>query len=131
MKLSPKKLGDKIKFAGMTKTTVAERAGTSPTMISKYLKGEHNPRPHRLADLAKALRVSVADLCDLPADDDFSTVERLVLETLESLSDERAGKIIATEIKRLAAQFVDHDNPLCETLCDLLAAGAKAQAKHH
>lgn len=50
---------------GMVQIQLAERAGVSQRTISNVVRGAHQPRIEVLDALAKALGVSVSDLCTL------------------------------------------------------------------
>ena len=50
--------------SGLTQQSVAAKAHLDPTYISGIERGVRNPSLLSIARLAKALRVSIADLCE-------------------------------------------------------------------
>jgi transcriptional regulator with XRE-family HTH domain len=54
--------------AGMTQLQLSEELGVHETAVTNWERGERVPRVDRLGELARALKVSPADLTDLAGD---------------------------------------------------------------
>jgi XRE family transcriptional regulator, regulator of sulfur utilization len=66
--MSPERFAVRLKelreSRGMTQEQLAKKAGVSRAYLSRLEMGRHDPPLSRLRKLAKALRVSVADLVE-------------------------------------------------------------------
>jgi transcriptional regulator with XRE-family HTH domain len=77
---------------GMTQGMLAEKAGISQKMISRYERGEQEPTAGKLEDLASALGVTPGDLFEVidPVEEDGRSFRRGLQElwSLEALEDD-------------------------------------------
>ena len=75
-----KAFADKVKEArislGWSQLQLAREVGVSPRSVQAYERGEKTPRPVMLANLAKALKVSVKFLADGDCDDPAADIEK-------------------------------------------------------
>ncbi len=56
------KIGEAIKYSGMTQTQIAKKIGVSQQMISSYLKGDKLPALDTLANLCQALDLDANEI---------------------------------------------------------------------
>ncbi|MBQ7502599.1 helix-turn-helix transcriptional regulator [bacterium] len=99
-----KAFADKVKEArislGWSQLQLAREVGVSPRSVQAYERGEKTPRPVMLANLAKALKVSVKFLADGDCDDPAADIEK---DSYIEEARERYGAKGARDAERLLA----------------------------
>ena len=89
---------------GMSVTALAERGDVSRRYITEAEAGRANLTVLKLAAMAAALRLSLAELCDLPAA--APPTERIALVGLRGSGKSTVGALLATELE---TPFVELD----------------------
>ncbi len=91
--------GDRLsklaKKSGYTQKELASMIGVTESAMSRYLKGEREPKLEVIANLATALNTTSDYLiCGTVADYDFSEIYRLVARSTSTMTDEEKMKIM-------------------------------------
>lgn len=89
---------------GQTVTGLAERAGVSRRYVTEAEAGRANVTVLKLSAMAGALRVTLADLCDLPIAP--PRTERIALVGLRGAGKTTVGRLLATALE---TPFVELD----------------------
>ena len=94
MKTWENSIKERRKKARLTLAELSERTNISPTSLSRYERGEQYPRPATIANIARALDCSVADLRDPSSAQEEGLIEKImyILNTKKSDLDWMAEK---------------------------------------
>lgn len=95
--------------AGLSVTSLAERANVSRRYVTEAEAGRANLSVIKLAELARALRVPLKELCDLPTERTRS--ERIALVGLRGAGKSSVGRALALELE---VPFVELDQRIAE-----------------
>lgn len=90
-----------LKEQGMTQKELAARIGTTEAAVSKYVKGEREPRAEILANIATVLHTTSETL--LGIDDGvktpFGTIKALCAREAVDMSQEEKSELIMTILR--------------------------------
>lgn len=95
--------------AGLSVTSLAERAGVSRRYVTEAEAGRANLSLIKLAELARALRVPLKELCDLPTE--RTRTERIALVGLRGAGKSSVGRALALALE---VPFVELDQRIAE-----------------
>ena len=99
-----KAFADKVKEArvslGLSQTQLAQEMGVSARSVQAYERGEKTPRAAKMAQLAKALKVSVKFLTDDECEDPVADIEK---DNYIDEARERYGSKGARDVEQLLA----------------------------
>ncbi len=95
--------------AGLSVTALAERAQVSRRYVTEAEAGRANLSVIKLAELARALRVPLRELCDLPAE--RARTERVALVGLRGAGKSSVGRQLAVQLE---VPFVELDQRVAE-----------------
>lgn len=87
-----------LKEQGMTQRELAARVGTTEAAISKYVKGEREPRAEILANMATVLKTTSEALLGLDegVKTPFGTVKALCARAAADMTQEEKNELIMT-----------------------------------
>ncbi len=87
-----------LKENGMSQRELAMRVGATESAISKYIKGEREPRAELLANIATVLKTTSEYLLGLDngSETSFGTVKALCARAAKEMSQEEKNELIMT-----------------------------------
>lgn len=87
-----------LKASGMSQRELALRVGATESAISKYIKGEREPRAELLANIATALKTTSEFLLGMDdgLETPFGTVKALCARAAKDMTQEEKNELIMT-----------------------------------
>lgn len=92
------RIGCLLKEQGMTQKELAARVGATEAAVSKYIKGEREPRAEILANIATVLHTTSESLLGMKdgVKTPFGTIKALCAREAADMSQEEKNELIMT-----------------------------------
>ncbi|MGI6033434.1 MAG: helix-turn-helix domain-containing protein [Coriobacteriales bacterium] len=92
------RIADLLKANGMSQRELAMRVGATESAISKYIKGEREPRAELLANIATVLKTTSEALLGMNdgIETTFGTVKALCARAAKDMTQEEKNELIMT-----------------------------------